>query len=126
MSSAPNHWLVVPIVLPLLAAALLLLLGQRRRRLQTLVNIGATLTGLVVALVILQQVDAGAAPGAVGVYLAANWPSPFGIVLVADRLAALMLVLTGVVSLGVALYSMACSCMARAGRAFIRACTTSR
>jgi multicomponent K+:H+ antiporter subunit D len=107
MSSTLAHLLVIPIVLPLLAAALLLLLGERRPRLRSIVNTGATLAGLVVALAILQRVDAGGAPGTVGVYLAANWPSPFGIVLVADRLAALMLVLTGVVSLGATLYSTA-------------------
>src|SRR5690606_810077 len=36
-----------------------------------------------------------------------NWEAPFGIVLVADRLSALMLVLVGVVSLSVALYAEA-------------------
>jgi multicomponent K+:H+ antiporter subunit D len=41
------------------------------------------------------------------VYLAANWEAPFGIVLVVDRLTALMLVLTGVVSLGSAVYASA-------------------
>jgi formate hydrogenlyase subunit 3/multisubunit Na+/H+ antiporter MnhD subunit len=35
------------------------------------------------------------APAAFGVYLPGNWPVPFGIVLVADRLSALMAVLTG-------------------------------
>lgn len=107
MSPALSHLIVVPILLPLLAAALLLLLGERRRRLKSILNIGATLAGLLAALAILQRVDAEGAPGAVRVYLAANWPAPFGIVLVADRLAALMLVLTGVVSLGAAMYSTA-------------------
>ncbi len=40
-------------------------------------------------------------------YLAANWEAPFGIVLVVDRLSALMLVLTGVVGLCAALYAEA-------------------
>jgi formate hydrogenlyase subunit 3/multisubunit Na+/H+ antiporter MnhD subunit len=34
-------------------------------------------------------------PGSIGVYLPGNWPCPFGIVLVLDRLSALMLLLTG-------------------------------
>ena len=37
--------------------------------------------------------------GRCGVYLLGNWPPPFGIVLVLDRLAALMLLLTAVLAL---------------------------
>jgi multicomponent K+:H+ antiporter subunit D len=107
MTLAPEHLLVAPIVLPLLAAALMLLAGDGRRRFKSIVNLGATLAGLLVALAILRRVDAGGAPGSIGVYLAANWQAPFGIVLVADRLSALMLVLAGVVSLGAAVYSTA-------------------
>jgi len=95
--------LVAPVVLPLLAAALLLLLGHKQR-LKSLVNIAATALGLFVALTILLR--ASAAPG-VSAYLMSNWEAPFGIVLVADRLTALMLVLVGVVSLGAALYAEA-------------------
>jgi multicomponent K+:H+ antiporter subunit D len=102
-----RHLVVVPVVLPLVSAALLVLLGDRRRRLRTLVNIGATLAGLVVAVTLLWQVDSGALPGSIGVYLGSNWEAPFGIVLVADRLAVLMLVLVGVVSLCAALYAEA-------------------
>jgi multicomponent K+:H+ antiporter subunit D len=102
-----SHLIAVPVVLPLLTTALLVLLGEERRRLRTLVNIGSTLAGLAIAVTILWRVDAGAVPGAIGVYLGSNWEAPFGIVLVADRLSALMLVLVGVVSLCVALYSEA-------------------
>jgi multicomponent K+:H+ antiporter subunit D len=110
------HLIVVPIVLPLLAAALMLLLADGRRRIKSVVNIGATLVNLLVALEILRRVDAGGAPGAIDVYLAANWQAPFGIVLVADRLSALMLVLAGVVCLGSAVYSTAA--WSRAGVSF--------
>ncbi len=100
---SPPHLIVVPIVLPLVSAAVLLLLGERRKRLASLVNVAATLAGLVVAAAILRRVDSGG----MSVYLAANWQAPFGIVLVADRLSALMLVLAGVVSLCAALYGEA-------------------
>ncbi|MGE3547244.1 MAG: monovalent cation/H+ antiporter subunit D, partial [Kofleriaceae bacterium] len=40
-----------------------------------------------------------------GVYLAANWRAPFGIVLVADRLSALMVLMTSVMSLCAALHA---------------------
>jgi multicomponent K+:H+ antiporter subunit D len=99
--------IVVPIVLPLLAAALLLLLGEKRRRLRSLLNVSATLAGLVVAATLLGRVDADGASGEIGVYLASNWEAPFGIVLVADRLSALMLTLVGVVSFCAALYAEA-------------------
>jgi multicomponent K+:H+ antiporter subunit D len=107
MNPALPHLIVVPIVLPLVCAALLLLSGDKRRRFKSLVNDGATLGNLLVALEILRRVDVDAAPGAAKVYLAANWAPQFGIVLVADRLTALMLVLTGVVSLAAAMYSTA-------------------
>jgi multicomponent K+:H+ antiporter subunit D len=101
------HLIVVPIVLPLLAAVLMLLVGDRRSRLKSVVNVGATFAGLLVAVEILRHVNGDGVPGAIGVYLASNWEAPFGIVLVADRLSALMLVLTGCVSLGSAVYAAA-------------------
>jgi multicomponent K+:H+ antiporter subunit D len=81
-----------------------LLLGEQRRRLKSVVNISASLAGVVVAATIVWRVDGGRD---IGVYLASNWEAPFGIVLVADRLSALMLVLTSVVSLCAALYAEA-------------------
>jgi len=113
MSLLLPHLMVVPIVLPLVAAALLLLLGEKRKRLKSVLNISATFAGLVVAATILRRVDGGAAFGEIGVYLASNWEAPFGIVLVADRLSALMLLLVGVVSFCAALYAEAA--WARAG-----------
>jgi multicomponent K+:H+ antiporter subunit D len=107
MSSGLSHLIVVPIVLPLLAAASLLLVGDKRRRFKSIANCAATLGNLMVALEILGRIESGGVPGAAGVYLAANWQPHVGIVLVADRLTALMLVLTGVVSLGAAVYSTA-------------------
>lgn len=101
------HLVVAPIVLPLVAAAVLLLLGEKRRRLASLIDVLASLAGLVVAVAILLRVDAGGEVPAIGVYLASNWEAPFGIVLVADRLSALLLVLVGVVGLCTALYAEA-------------------
>jgi multicomponent K+:H+ antiporter subunit D len=101
------HLVVVPIVLPLVTAALHLLLGDKRRRLKSLANVGSTAVGALVAVQILRGVNGDGGAGVVGVYLASNWEAPFGIVLVADRLSALMLVLVGVVSLCVALYAEA-------------------
>ncbi len=106
MTISVPHLLVVPVVLPLATAMLMLLLGNQRTTIKSIINVGATLAGLLVAVAILLRVDADPA-GGIGVYLAANWEAPFGIMLVADRLTALMLVLTSAVGLASAVYSMA-------------------
>ncbi|HOX71340.1 monovalent cation/H+ antiporter subunit D [Dokdonella sp.] len=98
---------VLPVVLPLVATAALLIIGESRRRLGSIVNMAATLAGLVVATLILWQVDAAGEAGAIAVYLTANWPAPYGITVVADRLSALMLVMAGLVGVGTALYASA-------------------
>lgn len=100
-----QHLNAVPIVLPLVTAAFLMLLGAKRRRTQSIVSILAALAGLVVALELLRRTNASGS--IVSVYLAANWEAPFGIVLVSDRLSALMLVLVGVVGFCAALYAEA-------------------
>jgi multicomponent K+:H+ antiporter subunit D len=107
MTTGLPHLMAAPIVLPLLTAALMLLMGDGRRQLKASINVAAAGAGLFVALAILRHIDADGGPGVLRVYLASNWEAPFGIVLVADRLAACMLVLVGVVSLGSAVYSMA-------------------
>jgi multicomponent K+:H+ antiporter subunit D len=100
-----HHLVAASIVLPLVATALLMLLGAKRRRLQAIVNIGATLAGLVGALELLRRTSIEGSM--VNAYLASNWEAPFGIVLVSDRLSALMLVLVGAVSFCAALYAEA-------------------
>ncbi len=101
-----DHLLVAPVLLPLATAALMLLLGEGRRRLKSVVNVMSTVAGLAVALMLLQRVAEGDAAAA-AVYLPGNWPVPFGIVLVADRLSALMAVLAGSVGLAALLYALA-------------------
>ena len=88
--------IIAPILLPLLTAALMLLLGEKRRPLKARINLVSTLLGLGIAVYLLYWVSLGA-QGQIGVYLPGNWQAPFGIVLVIDRLAALMMVLTGIV-----------------------------
>lgn len=106
MSALPSL-AIAPVLLPLVAAAALLLIGESRRQLASAVNLGATLAGLLVAALLLCQVDAAGEIGAIAVYLTANWPAPYGITLVADRLSALMLLVVAVVGLGAALYASA-------------------
>jgi len=81
-----GHLVVAPVLLPLGTAAVMLLLGEGRRRLKVAVNVSSAAAGLAIAFALLLAVDAQPVPAAFGVYLPGNWPVPFGIVLVADRL----------------------------------------
>ena len=105
--SAMPHLIAAPILLPLLSAAVMLLLGERRRQWQARLDVLSCLIGLAVSVGLLSWVGARDAPLAFGVYLPSNWPVPFGIVLVVDRLSALVLVLTAVVALASLLFALA-------------------
>jgi multicomponent K+:H+ antiporter subunit D len=101
-----DHLLVLPVVLPLAAGAVVLLVDERHRILKTAISIGTIVALTGVALALLGLMDAPGS-GAVWVYRLGDWPTPFAIVLVADRLAALMLVLTSVLALVSILFSVA-------------------
>lgn len=98
------HLMLAPIVLPMATAALMLLLNEEQQRTKTILSTGSIALGLVVAIALLQWSDDSAAPS---VYLTGNWMAPFGIVLVLDRLTALMLVLTSAIALAVSIFAMA-------------------
>ncbi|GGX78469.1 monovalent cation/H+ antiporter subunit D [Massilia dura] len=99
-----QHLVVVPIVLPLLCGAALAPLTQGRHRLKFALAYGSVLALLANALALVALAD-GSWPDGIGVYLAANWAAPFGIALVADRLAAGMLVLTAILALAALHYA---------------------
>src|SRR5690606_3778978 len=101
-----QHLILVPVLLPLLCGALLIVLNESRHQLKFCINLASVLTLLAVALALVRLTDSGHWPEGIGVYLAANWSAPFGIALVADRLATLMLVLTALLAACSLLYSM--------------------
>jgi multicomponent K+:H+ antiporter subunit D len=101
-----EHLIVGPVLLPLGTAALMLLLGEGRRSFKALLNVLSTTLGLAMAVALLLRVQADG-PAAFGVYLPGNWSVPYGIVLVADRLSALMAVLAGSVGLAALLFALA-------------------
>src|SRR5690606_27212957 len=71
---------------------------------------GSLTVQLAVALTLLYQTTDAAAhiwPEGIGVYAIGSWAAPFGIVLVVDRLSALMLSLTSIVALAALIYSIA-------------------
>jgi multicomponent Na+:H+ antiporter subunit D len=94
-------WLVpLPVAMPLLGAAVTLLMF-RRPWIQRAVSVGVLTATLVVAVALLVLSREGPLVVAVG-----GWPVPLGIVLVADQLAALMLVVSAAVTLCVLVYSI--------------------
>jgi multicomponent K+:H+ antiporter subunit D len=98
-----DHLTVAPIVVPMLAGIGILLIGERWRGAAITIGLASTL-----ALVALSVVVLGIADGpVVRVYRLGNWPALFGIVLVLDRLAALMLVLTSTLGLAAFVFSLA-------------------
>ena len=94
---------LVPLVVlvPLIAAATALVFG-RRHRAQRIISILALSVVLAISLALLYLVDTG---GPVVVEVG-GWEAPFGIVLVVDRLAALMLVVSSIVLLAVLVFSV--------------------
>ena len=101
------HLIVAPILLPMATAALMLLLGDKRRPLKAVVNVISCALGVFIATALVYWVQHMGAPQAVGVYLPSNWPVPYGIVLVVDRLSAMMVLLTSVLGLTAVLYASA-------------------
>jgi multicomponent K+:H+ antiporter subunit D len=105
--SVMNQLIVAPILLPVLTAALMLWLGEKHRPLKARINLLSTALGLGIAITLMMWVQKTGTTGSIGVYLPGNWESPFGIVLVVDHLAALMLVLTGIVAFCALLFALA-------------------
>lgn len=107
MSQLSDHLMIAPVVLPLLAGAVMLALGgERRRNVNAALNVVSTFALVGIAIALLLAADA-APTGVMGVYRLGNWPAPFAIVLVVDRLSALMLVLTSLLAAAAVVFSLA-------------------
>ncbi|WP_184240212.1 monovalent cation/H+ antiporter subunit D [Massilia timonae] len=94
-----QHLILVPVLLPLLVGAALAPLTQGWHRLKYWLSYASLLGLLATALALIFMTDGGHWQDGMGIYLAANWSAPFGIALLADRLSALMLLLTAVLGL---------------------------
>jgi multicomponent K+:H+ antiporter subunit D len=90
-----SHLIFAPLLVPLLTGILLGLLRGSATRLRRMLSGIATLALAGVALALVLQV----ADGTILVYRLGDWSPPFGIVLVADRLAAAMVMITAVLAL---------------------------
>lgn len=100
-----QHLIVVPVLLPLVVGALLIPVEQKRHGLKFALGLASGALLWINAVALLLLADGGHWPDGIGVYLAANWAAPFGIALMVDRLAALMLVLTATIALAVLVFS---------------------
>ena len=89
-----THATIVPVLLPFTSAVAMILLGERRLGAQRVLSLLSCGTLLVIASAAVVR----ASSGAIEVYRLGDWAAPFGIVLVLDRLAALMLAITAVVA----------------------------
>ncbi|MGF2733586.1 monovalent cation/H+ antiporter subunit D [Marinobacter sp. DUT-1] len=97
-----NHWLIAPILIPLLGGVLQAFMGYAPISLRRTLALGTTVLLLVATIVLLVMAN----DGSYRLYAFGNWQPPFGIVLVLDRLAALMLVMTAVLALFAHLFSI--------------------
>lgn len=98
-----THALILPVLLPILAAVLCLALHRGRLSLQRAISVGAAVLLLLLAAHLVWL----ARTGDVFAYRLGDWPSPFGIVLVLDRLSAFMVALTAVLALPALIYATA-------------------
>jgi multicomponent K+:H+ antiporter subunit D len=108
-----DHLPVLPVLLPLFTAVVLLLVGDgagvagrnlhAKPSLQRLLSMTAVVLGAVFAWRLMAEADAGA----LTVYPLGGWQAPFGIVLVVDRLSAMMLALTWTIAVPVLWYATA-------------------
>jgi multicomponent K+:H+ antiporter subunit D len=98
-----SHLVIAPVLFPLFAATILLLLRRiiplsMRRRL----NLVALLIQILLVSLLAQRVVGGE----ILVYAVGNWPAPYGIVMVADRLSVWMLLITSLLAFFAMLYAV--------------------
>ena len=99
-----QHLLLVPIVLPLVTGAILLLLERRHEVRVLRIASGVSLLLLLATTLALLARTSG---GGIDVYLLGDWPSRIGIVLMADRLSALMVATTTLLAIPALMYASA-------------------
>jgi len=97
-----SHWIIAPVLLPAIMGALIVLAMRHDMVLQRVASVFASVALLAVSLGLLWA----AANHPPEVYLLGDWPAPFGIVLVLDRLSAMMVALTALLAAVVVLYSI--------------------
>jgi len=104
-----RHVIVLPVLIPLLAGTAMLFLAEARRGTRILLAVGSMVAQLAVGCLLLFLTSDEASfiwQQGVGVYAIGGWGAPFGIVLVVDRLSAVMITLAATVALSTMVYSI--------------------
>ncbi|MDO9587134.1 MAG: monovalent cation/H+ antiporter subunit D [Brevundimonas sp.] len=102
MNASISTLVVAAVILPTVLGSITLLALRHRLGFSRLISLGSclALVGIAAALTV------HASGGTVESYALGNWRAPFGIVLVLDRLSAMMLLLTAVLALAVMTYAV--------------------
>jgi len=104
-----DHLVIFPILLPLATAILVTLIDERFATLKIVISL--TATALLVAsalLLVIPTVHLGPSDSElIKTYALGDWPMPFGIVLVADRLSVLMVLVTSILGMATLTFSLA-------------------
>ncbi|MCC5883342.1 MAG: monovalent cation/H+ antiporter subunit D [Halomonas sp.] len=98
-----QHLLTLPILLPMLGALVLLLSSRASDQTHRRMSLIFTALLVLASLLLLRQ----AAGGELVFYALGNWQAPFGIVLMLDRLSAMMVALTAVLAMGCVIFACA-------------------
>lgn len=97
-----NHWIVAPVILPTLLAPALAVAMRHDITLSRVFSVAGVLAQVMIAAGLLVV----ASGGETLVYELGNWPAPFGIALVLDRLSALMVLLLALLATMVLFYAI--------------------
>lgn len=97
-----SHWIIAPVVLPALVAGLMVIAMRGDLILQRVASVAAIVALNAIAVALLWSATT-LGPEA---YFLGDWPAPFGIVLVLDRLSAMMVGLLSALGLVVVLYAI--------------------
>jgi multicomponent K+:H+ antiporter subunit D len=97
------HGPILPLILPLAVAILLLFLPRRAQRLTRGLSVAGIVAQVGLGLLLLRTV----ADGTQLVYRLGDWPAPYGIMLVVDRLAAWLLLTSALLALCALIYALA-------------------
>ncbi|GHH01416.1 monovalent cation/H+ antiporter subunit D [Pseudodonghicola xiamenensis] len=97
-----NNLIIAPIVLPAVVGPFILMAIRFHSDLQRVFSVASVvLLNLIAFTLLWHSMD-----GSIQVYELGDWPAPFGIVLVLDRLSAMMVMLTTLLALPVLLYAI--------------------
>jgi len=98
-----THWIIAPVILPALLAPIIAFVMRHDSTLARTTSVAGTLALFVISI----GLTITAMGGETLAYQLGDWPAPFGIVLVLDRLSALMVLLTSALALVVLIHVIA-------------------